>query len=374
VRTKQPEHTLPRIYGRSFHRRLLDWFFLYQRDLPWRKSTDPYSILVSEVMLQQTQVQTVLPYYARFLARFPTVEKLAAAEPNEVLRLWAGLGYYSRANNLQKAAQIIVRQFGGGFPVEHAVLLSLPGVGCYTAAAIMSIAFGKRFAVLDGNVVRVLSRLFSLRGDPKSGPLRNELWNIATKLVPKQRPGDFNQALMELGATVCLPKAPRCEVCPVAIECSARKTGRQEAFPEKTRRTKIMKVQSAAVLIVNRGRYLIVQRPRKGILQDFWEFPSLELSSGDDASKKLVLWLNKDFGLLVKKPELFSKIKHTITHRQIHLQVFRTRLLTPRAALSEASSPKMHKWIRLSQAWRYPFASAGLQILGTLQESELNRT
>ena len=228
-------------------RSLLKWYDEHQRDLPWRNTTDPYPVWISEVMLQQTQVQTVIPYYLKFLEHFPSVAALAKADTDALLRLWAGLGYYSRARNLQKAAQIIVEQFGGRFPQSYTDVLALPGIGRYTAAAIVSIAFGQPYAVLDGNVSRVLARLLSMSGDPKSSAVQNRLWAAAQQLLPRARPGDFNQAVMELGATVCSPRQPRCLLCPWTRQCLARQQGQQELLPEKARRRKSRRSLRAAV-------------------------------------------------------------------------------------------------------------------------------
>ena len=213
---------------------LLKWYDAHQRDLPWRNTTDPYPVWISEVMLQQTQVQTVIPYYLKFLEYFPSIAALAEADTDALLRLWAGLGYYSRARNLQKAARIIVDQFGGRFPQNYSDVLALPGIGRYTAAAIVSIAFGQQYAVLDGNVSRVLARLFRISGDLKSSAVQNRLWAVAQQLLPPTRPGDFNQAVMELGATVCSPRQPRCLLCPWTRHCLARQQGLQELLPQKS--------------------------------------------------------------------------------------------------------------------------------------------
>ena len=215
--------------ARRFAARLLRWYDGNRRDLPWRaaegKALDPYHVLLSETMLQQTQVATVIPYFHRFLQRFPTLRSLADADEQEVLRLWQGLGYYSRARNLQKAAQVICRDFEGTLPCTATALLSLPGVGPYTAGAIASIAFGQRAPILDGNVQRVLCRLDCIRTDPRDPPTRQHLWDRAEQILPDRRLGDFNSALMELGATICTPRNPQCLLCPVRSHCQAFDAG-----------------------------------------------------------------------------------------------------------------------------------------------------
>src|ERR1700749_1303229 len=220
----------------ALRERLLEWFHKYQRDLPWRRNKDPYRIWLSEIMLQQTRVAAVIPFYERFLEHFPTITALSAAPEAEVLRLWAGLGYYSRARNLQNAAKVIVAKHGGEFPrsAEHA--LALPGIGSYTAAAILSIAFGERHAVLDGNVARVIARLDAMHGDLREGSRWQALQAAADTLLDPEAPSDWNQAMMELGAMICTPKSPQCLICPVAGFCRARHQGLTDVIPEKRKK------------------------------------------------------------------------------------------------------------------------------------------
>src|SRR5258708_146559 len=220
----------------TFRKQLLGWFREFQRDLPWRRTKDPYRIWLSEIMLQQTRVAAAIPYYEQFLQRFPDVHALAAAPPEEVLRLWSGLGYYSRARNLQKAAQQIVAQHGGKFPTRLDDALALPGIGNYTAAAILSIAFGEKHAALDGNVARVLARLCAIRGDLRAPRRQQSLQKTADRLLEPQSPGDWNQAMMELGATLCTPKSPQCLLCPVAQFCEGRRLGVPESLPDKRKK------------------------------------------------------------------------------------------------------------------------------------------
>src|SRR5438876_3184936 len=219
----------------AFRKQLLGWFRQFQRDLPWRRTTDPYRIWLSEIMLQQTRVAAAIPYYERFVQRVPDVHALAAAPEDEVLRLWSGLGYYSRARNLQKAAQQIMTKGGGQFPARLEDALALPGIGNYTAAAILSIAYGKQLAVLDGNVARVLARLGAIHGDIREPQRWVQLQETANGLLDPKSPGDWNQAMMELGATLCTPKSPQCLLCPVAQFCEGRKQGIAELLPEKIR-------------------------------------------------------------------------------------------------------------------------------------------
>jgi A/G-specific adenine glycosylase len=258
---------------RKFQHELLAWFDSHARDLPWRQSSDPYRIWVSEIMLQQTRAEAVIPYYQRFLDRFPSFTALAAASEEEVLASWSGLGYYSRARNLHKAARLI----RSGFPSEYQAIRALPGVGDYTAAAVSSIAFGLPHAVLDGNVMRVMARVTNDSADIGAGRTRARFRELAEQWLDRRRPGAFNQALMELGATVCLPRAPRCGECPLAAVCQARREGRQRQLPVKLSRTQPVNIAMAVAVIERRGRLLLWQRTADSQrLAGFWELPSPE--------------------------------------------------------------------------------------------------
>jgi A/G-specific adenine glycosylase len=239
---------------------LLDWYAAHRRDLPWRRASDPYAVWVSEMMLQQTQVSVVIPYYERWLERFPDVAALAAADEHEVLRLWEGLGYYSRARNLLRGAQAVQAEHGGALPADVQALRALPGIGPYTAGAVASIAFGLDEPLVDGNVIRVLTRLLALGGDPARAPLKNGLWDAARELLPPGRAGDFNQALMELGATVCRKRGPDCGACPLRGECRAFAAGEPERYPETAPRRAVTKVDHVAAWIERDGRVLVVRR------------------------------------------------------------------------------------------------------------------
>lgn len=260
------------ISERQFRRNLLRWYDGGKRDLPWRRDRDPYRVWISEVMLQQTRVAAVIPYYERFLARFPAVESLAEASEPELLGAWAGLGYYRRARNLQKAAKEIAAR--GAFPAKYEELRELAGIGDYTAAAIASIAFGRKHAAVDGNVLRVLSRYTGEPGEIGAPSTRARLRETAERLLDARRPGEFNQAMMELGATLCLPREPQCLLCPVAEGCEARRLGRQNELPVKARKSAAQWVERE-VLIVRRGEDVLCwQRPAdSGRLAGFWELP-----------------------------------------------------------------------------------------------------
>jgi len=287
----------------SFTARLLRWYGAHHRDLPWRRTRDPYRIWVSEIMLQQTRAEAVIPYYERFLERFPTVAALAAASEEEVLASWSGLGYYSRARNLHKAA----RRMDGVFPSGYQAIRELPGVGDYTAAAIASIAFGLAYAVLDGNVMRVIARLTNDAADIGAGRTRARFREFAQHRLDGldgRQAGAFNQAMMELGATVCLPRAPRCAICPLAALCEARREGRQSQLPVKLRKTEPVKIEMAVAVVERRGRLLLWQRTADSRrLAGFWELPSPEQLPESNAMAAI------------------GTFRHTITHHHYRVTV-----------------------------------------------------
>jgi A/G-specific adenine glycosylase len=276
----------PKLSDRDAHRdralaeALVTWFDAHQRDLPWRRDRAPYAVWVSEIMLQQTRVETVTPYFERFLCRFPDTRALAAAELDEVLHLWSGLGYYRRARQLHATAREVTSRYGGTFPRDAETLRSLPGVGAYTAGAIASIAYGAREPLVDGNVARVLSRVEGITDPIKSPAARTRLWSLAGRLVPEDRPGRFNEAMMELGATVCTPREPRCSACPIVAFCAAHATGREREIPVVSPKPKVPEVHAvAAVLVDEQGRALFGRRRADGLFGGLWEPPMVEPAS-----------------------------------------------------------------------------------------------
>jgi A/G-specific adenine glycosylase len=319
----------------TFRKQLLGWFRQFQRDLPWRHTRDPYRIWISEIMLQQTRVAAVIPYYEKFLQRFPDVQALAAAPQEEVLRLWSGLGYYSRARNLQKAAQQIVAKHAGQFPKRLEDVLCLPGIGTYTAAAILSIAFGEKQAVLDGNVARVLARLGAVRGDLREPRRWQSLQKTADVLLEPKSPADWNQAMMELGATLCTPKSPQCLLCPVAPFCEGRKLGIAESLPEKRKKRATVEVVLAAAVFVDRkGETLLLPPPRNTnekvaadhvptLVSRMWHFPMLS-ETGEPAAN-LAAFLRKIMpNAASRKWQLVpaGKVRHAVTYRAITILPF----------------------------------------------------
>ena len=302
--------------------RLLRWYRANRRALPWRRTSDPYRIWLSEVMLQQTTVKAVLPYYERFLERYPTLAALAAAREEDVLGLWSGLGYYHRARNLLRGARHIVERHSGVFPSTLEAALAIPGVGLYTASAVLSIAHGRALPVVDGNVRRVLARLRALRGKRfrKDGPY----YNVAEELLDKAAPGDFNQALMELGATICTPSKPACEACPVEPACKARALGLVERLPEGRARKAPVRVTIAAALVEQRGRVLLVRRPEGRLLGRMWELPQTGLESGGRAD--LVRELRERHGLEIECGQPVARARHAITFRRLSVVGYQARL------------------------------------------------
>jgi A/G-specific adenine glycosylase len=289
---------------------LLAWYTRARRDLPWRRTRDPYRIWLSETMLQQTRVETVIPYYERFVARFPDAASLADADEQEVLKLWEGLGYYSRARNLRAAAISIARDHGGALPRDPDALAALPGIGRYTLGAIRSIAFEEAAPLVDGNVRRVFSRWLAERA-----PSERVLWELAGALVPGERPGDFNQALMELGATVCTPRKPRCSDCPVRADCAAAAADRAEQFPAPRARPAPRRVHAVAGALERAGRWLLVRQPSRGLLGGLWALPSAE---NDGA---LVAAVQEHTGLRVRAASELGHVRHVFTHRDLRLRV-----------------------------------------------------
>jgi A/G-specific adenine glycosylase len=303
-------------------RRLLAWFDRHQRDLPWRRSRDPYPIWVSEVMLQQTQVATVIPYFERFLTSFPTVADLAAADEQDVLRHWEGLGYYRRARDLHRTAKLLASRHAGLFPANPDELAGLPGLGTYTRNAVLSQAFDLRLPILEVNSQRVLSRLLGRREDPRHGPARRWLWQAAEALLPVRRVGAFNQALMELGALVCTPTAPRCAECPLAAHCIARQLGLQETIPARTPPPETTRVQEAAVVVRRGDRVLLVQRPETGRWAGLWEFPHGPLAEGETHEQAAGRLVGELTGLQARLgPELLTA-RHGVTRYHITLVCF----------------------------------------------------
>jgi A/G-specific adenine glycosylase len=345
---------------------LLAWYDAHAAALPWRASKDPYRIWLSEIMLQQTQVETVKPYYARFLDAYPTVFDLAAAPLDDVLKLWEGLGYYSRARNLHRTAQIVANQRLGQFPPSAEGLQMLPGIGRYTAGAIASIAFGEYTPVLDGNVIRVFARLTDLEDDVTLPATKARLWELAEASLPDQRPGDYNQALMELGRTICKPRNPLCNACPIQAHCLAFQRGTQAQRPLKKKRAETPHYDVAAGIIWNgQGQVLIAQRPLDGLLGGLWEFPGGKQEAGETLPDCLRRELREELGIEVAVGDLFAVVQHGFTHFKITLHAFTCKHLSGEP---QAIGARAWAWVSPEEFSRYSFGKADRQVIRAIEE------
>ncbi len=347
----------------AFARKLIKWFEANARDLPWRRRRTPYRVWLSEIMLQQTQVDTVIPYFRRFTARFPTVKALADAPLDEVLKVWEGLGYYARARSLHRAAQVVSRELRGRFPKTVEGLMRLPGVGRYSAGAIASLAFGVDAPVLDGNVARVLCRVFAIERDPRDRPTRDELWSLAGSLLPQGQAGKFNEALMELGATVCTPRAPACKACPIAAMCEARRRGLQEQLPVRFARNATPHYDVAAAVIRRNGRILIAQRPLDGMLGGLWEFPGGKRKPGETLEACLRREIAEELRLEIEVGDRITAVKHAYTHFRITLHAFECRVVSGEP---KAIGVADFKWVRPGELDRFAFAVTDRKIIRAL--------
>lgn len=347
----------------SFAARLLKWFDKHKRPLPWRKTRDPYRIWLSEILLQQTRVEAVIPYYKNFLERFPDVFALANAPLDDVLKTWEGAGYYARARNLHRTAQVIALERGGKFPRTAAELMELPGIGRYTAGAIASIAFEARAPVVDGNVVRVLCRYFGIREDPKAGATQARLWATAGELLPQKRAGDFNQALMELGATICLPRNPHCLLCPLYKDCFARQDGLQNALPVKRAKQALPHKIIAVGVIHKRGKILIQQRLNEGLLGGLWEFPGGKVEAGESLAECVARECREELGIHVRVGEKITAVDHAFSHFSITLHAFSCEFVTGRIKISSAQK---YEWVRPNELEQYAFPAANKKIIAAL--------
>jgi A/G-specific adenine glycosylase len=343
----------------EFAQRLLRWYARHKRPLPWRETADPYHIWVAETMLQQTQVETVRPYYVRWLSLFPTLEALAAAPPQAVLAAWEGLGYYARARNLHRAARQVLAEFGGELPRTAAALRALPGIGRYTAGAIASIAFGLDAAVLDGNVRRVLARVYDFQLDVKSAAGEKQLWALAESLLPPGRAGDYNQALMDLGATVCTPRAPACSRCPVSGLCAARRLGLQLERPVMAARLAVPERVFAVAVVRKAARVLISQRHEGGLLGGLWAFPAVEAPPARQRSG-LRTGLQADWGLRVSVGAQRGELAHAYTHFRQVARVYDCAWQSGRLQRGAG------RWVRVSELNAYPMGKLDRRIADLL--------
>jgi A/G-specific adenine glycosylase len=350
------DDTLPDFDAPRFRRALTAWYRRHARPLPWRNTHDPYRIWISEIMLQQTTVVAVIPYFERFLERFPTLADLAAAKEEEVLRLWEGLGYYSRARNIHKTARRIVDEHGGVFPDDVERLRELPGIGRYTAGAIASFAFRRAAPILEANTLRLYSRLLGYRGDPRSAAGQKLLWDFAARIVPRKEPGPFNQALMELGATLCSPDEPDCPNCPVRGWCLAQSNGSQHEIPVRAVRAAPTAVTEVAVAIQRGSRYLLLKRPAGERWAGLWDFVRFAWETdGRISSARLACAVRRQTGLSVAIGETVAQIRHSVTRFRISLHCYKAEW----EAGELSGTNREIRWVTPAQFSKFPLSVTG---------------
>lgn len=351
----------------AFSEKLIGWYKKNKRDLPWRDTTDPYKIWLSEVMLQQTQVDTVIPYYHRFLAAFPDLRTLAEAPLSKVLKVWEGLGYYARARNFHGAAQNILREKNGAMPSSHDELLKIAGIGPYSAAAIASIAFNENYPVVDGNVLRVLSRVLKITDPPGKKGTKSRFVNSARALLPEGQAGDFNQAIMELGALICTPVKPKCTQCPISFFCKAYQTMEDPSvLPVKTPAKPRPHHDVVVGIIWRDGKILIDQRPKNGLLGGLWEFPGGKQESGETLEECLRREIREELGIQIRIQGHFLTVPHAYTHFKITLHSFHCEWVTGEPKPQKAID---WKWVTPEEIVHYAFPKANKRILECLLES-----
>jgi len=346
-----------------FSRYLIDWYTQHQRKLPWRSTKDPYKILVSEIMLQQTTVKTVIPYYQRWMDLFPDMKALSLASLQSVLRAWQGLGYYQRAKNLHKTAKIIQEKYGGKVPDDYETLSSLPGIGPYTTAAVLSLAYGKAYPVIDANVRRILMRLkrYKHKSDSKHD---KTLLSFIQPHLPEEGMGEFNQAMMELGAVVCTPKNPACLICPITDFCSAYQYGEQEIIPLPKKRF-FQKIEAVVGIIRKDDKFLIQKRSASGLLADLWEFPGGKRLPEETQVETLIREIKEEIGMDVIAANYLTTVNHAYTDFRVKLHAIECTLLKN----PETANNKNLKWVTLKEMEKYPFPSGSVKIIKYLAET-----
>jgi A/G-specific adenine glycosylase len=354
--------------------KIRSWYAASRRELPWRVDRDPYRVLVSETMLVQTTVTAVVPYFQRFLTRFPTVAALARAEEAEVIKAWEGLGYYRRARQLHAAARVIMEKHQGVIPDDPSALMALPGVGRYIAGAVLSFAFDQPAPIIEANTQRVVARWLAWPADLRATASQDRFWRAAQRLVPPEGSGEFNQAFMELGATVCTPRAPLCLVCPVAAECGARQAGLQDILPVAASKAPPLESVEACALVEREGRLVIVRRGEGGLWAGFWEFPTIHVSGADPAGRSLregpvslAAVVPRLTGVEVEIGRKVKSLTYSVTRYRVRLDAYQAR------GLSDSVMPGIGvtevRWVRAEDLGNYPFSAAGRRLIGWLTDT-----
>ena len=342
---------------------LLPWFEQNQRPMPWRKNRTAYRVWISELMLQQTRVNQVIPYYLRFMEKFPSIKILALSDLQDVLKLWEGLGYYSRARNLHKAAKTICEKFGGIFPEDPDLINQLPGIGPYTTAAIASLAFNKDLAVVDGNVIRVLSRLLAIDSDVSKSSTKKELQIIADNLLVKGKAGKFNESMMELGATICMPKNPNCKECPVIDNCMGYKIGDPSSFPVKKKKAKIPHIIVGAAVVSDGNKVLISQRRENQMLGGLWEFPGGKKENNESIKECIARELLEELGIIIEIQEKIITVNHAYSHFTMEMHTYWAKI---KSGEPKAIDCKTFKWVKLDKIRSMPFPKADIKVLDVI--------
>ncbi|MEP0922912.1 A/G-specific adenine glycosylase [Leptolyngbya sp. ST-U4] len=362
----QPGKDLSNHEIHDLRQNLLRWYGESGRDLPWRRTRDPYAIWVSEIMLQQTQVKTVMPYYEHWMQQFPTIAHLAQADQQQVLKAWQGLGYYARARNLHRAAQIILAQHGGKFPQDLPSVMSLPGIGQTTAGGILSAAFNQAVPILDGNVKRVLARLRGINVPPSQAI--KALWQVSASLLDPQQPCDFNQAFMDLGATICTPKNPACLLCPWNPYCLAYQTNMQNELPVSEKRAPTPHKQIGVAVIWNdRGQILIDRRKQEGLLGGLWEFPGGKIEPGETVEACIVREIREEIGIEITVGDRLITIDHTYTHFRVTLNVHHCQYVSGEPQAIECDEVR---WVEVADLEQFPFPQANVQIIEAIKQQQ----
>ena len=364
VQDSEMKELIPQKEVYLLQRRLLQWYRKNQRQLPWRQTSNPFYIWISEVMLQQTQVKTVIPYYLKFLDRFPDIKSLAGSDLQAVLKVWEGLGYYARARNLHRAANMVLDRHGGEIPAVQQEFRRLPGVGPYIASAVLSIAFGLPCAVVDGNVKRVLSRLFLIDLPVNKASSLETFSQVASELLSSRRPGIFNQAMMELGALVCRSFNPLCNTCPLMKSCRAFETRQAARYPRRIRTKPVPTHHIAVGVVYKKDRVLITRRRPEGLLGGLWEFPGGKIGKQENAEQACVREIREEVNLNIKIDSVVTRVKHAYTHFKVILDVFRCSYVSGRVRLN---GPEDYRWIRLGEIDAYPFPKANLKFIPLLE-------